>query len=103
VTKETRLPKGVRLGAEGGADGLFVLAASTSSLAEAASQLPADPPCERLFVHPEAAREEGLLARLRPRKQIPLSVRASALLARGYKSIEAAEIDSLEWVWGNPR
>jgi hypothetical protein len=66
------------------------------------SQLPASPPVARLFVHPEAAREDGMLARLRPRRQLSRALRASALLARGYADIGAAEVEGLDWVWGTP-
>ena len=100
AAKDTRLPKGVTL-APGAADGLFVLHAASTTLPEAVAELPPQVPFARLFLHPEAAREEGMLARLRPRRQISVAIRASALLARGYKSIEAAEIDGLDWVWAS--
>lgn len=102
--KDARLPKGVSL-AEGQKDALFVLSPLATTFAGAVTELPAADSCAmfaRVFVHPEAAREEGMLAKLKPRRAVPLAVRSSALLARGYKSIEATEIDGLEWVSGSP-
>ncbi len=99
--RDARLPKGVTL-ADSARDALFVFGPKVSSLADAVAALPSPPPgTARVFVHPEAAREEGLLAKLKPRRVLPLAVRASALLARGYEGIEAAEIDGLAWVWGS--
>ncbi len=86
-------------------DALFVLSSEAISLTLATRELPsaeAAASFARVFIHPEAARENGMLAKLFPRKAVPLAVRASALLARGYKDIEAAEIDGLEWVSGSP-
>ncbi len=104
AVKSARLPKGVAL-KDSARDALFVLSPEATSLLQATRELPSAEDAAsfaRVFIHPEAARENGMLAKLLPRKAVPLAIRASALLARGYKDIEAAEIDGLAWISGAP-
>ena len=105
AAKDARLPRGVTL-AERAPDALLVLGPKSTTLAAAVTEVPSAEAAAgftRVFVHPEAAREGGMLAKLMPRKAVPLAIRASALLARGYTDIEAAEIDGLMWVSGSPQ
>jgi len=99
-SKDLRLPKGVKLD-DKSKDAVFVVSPKAATFQDVMSELPAPETCadyKRLFIHPEAAREDGMLAKLKPRRVVPLAIRASALLARGYAQIEAAEIEGNDWV-----
>jgi hypothetical protein len=89
-------------------DVVVTLSEGTRTVAEAAQQIPAIAETAkktgaRVFVHPEPARAGGMLGRLfGGKKTVPRAVRASALLARGYIDLGAAEgeSDGIDWVWG---
>src|SRR5262245_47991644 len=80
---------------DGARDAIVVtidLAPEDDSLAAIATQLPEPStlaPGTRVSVSAARAQKKGFLARLRTPPPVPAALRASALLARGYASIEA--------------
>jgi hypothetical protein len=99
--EEARAPFGLSFSSE--ADALCVVLHNAENVAAVAAQIPDGlAPDALVIVMPHEARAAGLLAKLRPARQIPRDLRCSALLARGFVRIGAASDpkSGADLVWG---